>query len=283
MEVKIAKIAGFCMGVRKAMDIALSCALTAQKPIYTFGPLIHNPSALDLLMSKGIEILKAIPQKGHGTVIIRAHGVPPETKEQLKNAGFQIIDATCPRVIKVQMLVRHYARKGFNCLVIGDAAHPEVIGIMGYGGEKAALVSNEEELKKIDNLSDYIIVAQTTQDYERYDKWCHEIVTRFSGGRIFHTICDSTHKRQREAKRLSDEVDMVVVVGGKKSANTRRLAEIVHESGKEVIALEDERDLDMEQIKKFNKIGITAGASTPDWIINRIVEKIDSIKATSKN
>ncbi len=279
MEVKIAKIAGFCMGVRKAMDIALSCAQTTQKPIYTFGPLIHNPSALDLLASKDIEILKHVPQSGNGAVIIRAHGVPPETKMQLKYAGFYIIDATCTRVIKVQMLVRHYAKKGFHCLVIGDEGHPEVIGIMGYGGEKAILVSNEEELKKIDalNLKDYIIVAQTTQDYERYDKWCNEITARFPGGRIFHTICDSTHKRQREAKRLADEVDMVVVVGGKKSANTKRLAEIVHESGKEALAVEDERDLDLERLKKFNKIGITAGASTPEWIINRIVEKIGSI------
>jgi 4-hydroxy-3-methylbut-2-enyl diphosphate reductase len=277
MEVKIAKIAGFCMGVRKAMDIALSCDQSILKPIYTIGPLIHNPSALDLLISKGIEILKDIPQTGHGTVIIRAHGVPPETKEQLKKTGFNIIDATCPRVIKVQMLVRHYARKGHSCIVIGDEGHPEVRGIMGYGADKAILASNEEELKKIDNLKDYIIVAQTTQDYERYEKWSDEITRGFPGGRVFHTICDSTHKRQKEAKRLANEVDMVVVVGGKKSANTRRLAEIVHESGKEVMAVEDERDLDLRQLKHFNKIGVTAGASTPDWVINRIVEKIDSI------
>ncbi|MBW1931879.1 MAG: 4-hydroxy-3-methylbut-2-enyl diphosphate reductase [Deltaproteobacteria bacterium] len=276
MKVQLAKVAGFCMGVRRAMDIALEASQNAQPPVYTFGPLIHNPSALSLLKARGVEVLREIPEEGEGTVIIRAHGVLPEEKERLKAAGFSVIDATCPRVVNVQMVVRRHARKGYQCVLIGDKGHPEVIGIMGYAEGHGILVSAEEDIEFLPELDRYIIVAQTTQDQERYEVWSGKILSRYPGGKVFHTICDSTQRRQTEVRRLASETGMVVVVGGKQSANTRRLAEIVAECGKLAMAVETEEELDRERLFRFKHVGVTAGASTPNWIINRVVREVEA-------
>ena len=280
MNVQMAKVAGFCMGVRRAMEMALKAAREAAPPVYTYGPLIHNPSALFVLKAKGVEVLDGIPPVGRGTVIVRAHGIPPEDKAGLVQAGYEIVDATCPRVIKVQMLARHFARKGATVILFGDRGHPEVMGIMGHAGDKGVLVSDEadlEELLSLGQMEDYVILAQTTQDRERFERWSGCITARFPGGRVFNTICDSTHKRQGEVRRLASRMDAVVVVGGKESANTRRLAEIVEECGKTAIPVETEEDIDREFISRFKEVGVTAGASTPNWVINRVVQDLQAI------
>jgi (E)-4-hydroxy-3-methyl-but-2-enyl pyrophosphate reductase len=277
MRVELAKAAGFCMGVRRAMDIALHNARTAPKPVFTYGPLIHNPSALSLLRARGVRVLTEIPDRGHGTVIIRAHGVPPGDIQRLEDAGFHVVDATCSRVVKVQMIVRHYARKGYRCLLIGDKGHPEVIGIMGHAEGSGILVASEEDTEALTDLKTYIIVAQTTQDRERFNRWCERILARHPNGQVFNTICDSTHKRQTEVRRLASRVEAVVVVGGKQSANTKRLAEIAGECDKFVMAVETDEDLNMETLVRFKKVGITAGASTPNWVINRVIREIGAL------
>lgn len=279
MKVQLAQVAGFCMGVRRAMDMALDAARTASKPVYTFGPLIHNPSAIELLERTGVHVLSEIPQKGKGTVIIRAHGIPPETKKRLADAGFFLVDATCPRVVKVQMLARHYSRKGYSCILVGDKGHPEVMGILGYAGEKGILVSCDEDLKTISPAGRYVILAQTTQDRERFSRWSKEIMKRYPGGRVFDTICDSTRRRQDEAARLAKASDLVVVVGGRSSANTKRLAEIVEEKGTACMAVETADDLDRTRLSRYRTIGVTAGASTPNWVITTVVREIESIRS----
>ena len=277
MKVQLAHIAGFCMGVRKAMDLALKVSREFPGPIYTYGPLIHNPSALELLKEKGIGLLERIPEKGTGTVIIRAHGVTPEEERRLEEAGFTVISGTCPRVIKVQSIASHYSQRGYACLVIGDEGHPEVRGILGHAGKGGILISSEEAIDRLSIKGPYIVVAQTTQDRERFKKWTGKILERFPGGKIFDTICDSTKRRQEEVKRLSGEVDAVVVVGGKKSANTRRLAEIAQEEGKPVFFVETQEDIEAKAIKRFSTVGVTAGASTPNWVINGVVRRLESI------
>ncbi len=277
MKVRVAQICGFCMGVRRAMDLALYAAAHAKKPVYTFGPLIHNPSALELLKSKGIEVLNEIPAQGEGTVIIRAHGVPPEERRALEEAGFEIIDGTCTRVVKVQMLAKHYSSLGYTCVLIGDRGHPEVKGIMGYAGERGVLVSSLEELNNVEIEGKYIVLAQTTRDREEFEEWAATLLKRFPGGTVFNTVCDSTRKRQREVRKLCNSVDAVVVVGGKQSANTKRLAEIAAESGRVSIAVETEEDLDLPALEQFASVGVTAGASTPNWIINRVVSAIEQV------
>ena len=277
MRVKLARVAGFCMGVRRAMEIALEASRNAPKPVYTLGPLIHNPSALALLEKQGVSILKEIPRKGEGTVIIRAHGAPPSTIEKLKRAGFFIKNATCPKVVKVQMLAKTYASKGYNCVLIGDKGHAEVIGILAHAGEKGILVSSEEDIEKLPTLNKYIILAQTTQDRKRFEKWCKKILEKNPGGKIFDTICDATFRRQHEVRRLAKHVEAIVVVGGKNSANTKRLAEIASECNAFTLAVETAEDLDLEKLKNFSSIGVTAGASTPNWVINQVVKQLEAL------
>ncbi len=277
MKVELARIAGFCMGVRRAVDMALSASNGGDRPVYTYGPLIHNPSVLALLDVRGVKVLRHIPACGEGMVIIRAHGVPPGDKERLISAGFDVIDATCPRVVKVQMLARHYSAKGFWCVLAGDRGHPEVVGIMGHAEEgRCILVDSEGSVGALGLSGPYVILAQTTQDEDRFDRLSGLIMDRYPDGRVFNTICDSTHRRQEEARRLAMTADAVVVVGGRQSANTRRLAGIVEECGKTAIAVETEDDLDRKRLAGFRRIGVTAGASTPNWVINKVAREIEA-------
>ncbi len=278
MKVVLAKKAGFCMGVRRAMQLALKAARTGPHPVFTYGPLIHNPQALELLKSLGVEILKDIPEKGEGTVIIRAHGVPPEEKSQLINAGFKVIDGTCPRVIKVQKIVQRHAEDGYRIIIIGDKDHAEVIGILGHCRGKGVVVSDLRDIRGLKDLQKYIIVSQTTQEEETFDFLSQEILELFPGGQVFNTICNATHNRQAEVRRLATEAEAIVVVGGKNSANTNRLAMVAREAGCQAYLVETESDIPREELSQFRRVGVTAGASTPNWMINRIVRILEDIR-----
>jgi 4-hydroxy-3-methylbut-2-enyl diphosphate reductase len=277
MNIIVAKTAGFCMGVRRAVEMAFDAPAQYKEPIRTYGPLIHNPHVLNILEEKGISVLDQIPAKGSGTVIIRAHGVPPDAKEKLKNSGFKVIDATCPRVIRVQTIIQKHAAKGYASIIIGDKDHPEVIGLLGYAGEKGYIASSLEDLKALPAFEKAIIVAQTTQNTALFDRVKAWITRDHPGYKIFHTICDSTEKRQAEVKNLADEVDVVIVAGGYASGNTRRLAEIARQSGKTVYHVESEADLEGKAFEAAQTIGITAGASTPNWIIKRVYRAVEAL------
>lgn len=275
MKIEIAKTAGFCMGVRRAVELALESPGKHAAPIYTYGPLIHNPQVLSLFAEKGITILNTIPEHGSGTVLIRAHGVPPTDKQQLADAGFFVVDATCPRVIRVQTIIRTHARKGFSTIIVGDQDHPEVVGLMGYAGESGYVVSALSDLEALPAFDQAIIVAQTTQNLELYEQvkaWAARIHPHY---KTFDTICDSTEKRQSEIKQLAKRVDAIIIVGGRQSGNTRRLAEIAAETGKPAFHVETEADLAHCPMGPVRTIGITAGASTPNWIIKQVCRKLE--------
>ena len=277
MKISVAKNAGFCMGVQRAVEMALDASHRHPPPIYTYGPLIHNPQVLSLLAEKGISVLTEIPEKASGTVLIRAHGVPPDTKERLEKAGLSVIDATCPRVIKVQAIIQKHAREGYASIIVGDRDHPEVVGLMGYAGANGHVVGRIHDLENLPAFDKAIIVAQTTQNVDFFGavkKWAKKNFPRY---KVFETICGSTEERQSETKRLADAVDAVIVVGGRESGNTQRLVEIVRETGKPACHIETESDLDMELLRNVRHIGITAGASTPNWIIKRIYRIIESL------
>lgn len=264
------------MGVRRAVEIALDRANASNEPICTFGPLIHNPQVLDLLKDKGIPVLHEIPEKGTGTVLVRAHGVPPEAFERLKNAGFTVVDATCPRVIKVQRIIRKYAKKGYASIIIGDDDHPEVVGLNGYAEGNGHVVNSFEALKALPPFDKAIIVAQTTQNtrfYEEIRQWAQATYPHYE---FFNTICDSTEKRQNEILALAGSSDAVVIVGGKNSGNTQRLAELAEQAGKPAFHIETEAELDMVKLAHARSIAISAGASTPNWIINRVQKYLES-------
>ncbi len=262
------------MGVRRAVELVLDASNNTNEPIYTYGPLIHNPQVLSMLKEKGIPVIDEIPDSGHGTVLIRAHGVPPEAVEKLQKAGFKTIDATCPRVIKVQRIIRRYAKQGFHTIIVGDDDHPEVIGLNGYAQGRGHIVNNITELEKLPEFENAIIVAQTTQNvpfYEKLKKWAE---IKYPDYKLFDTICDSTEKRQKEIVEMAKSADAIVVVGGKNSGNTQRLAELSEQAGKSVFHIEEESELDIDKLADAKSIAVTAGASTPNWIINRVYKEI---------
>lgn len=277
MKIIVANTAGFCMGVRRAVEMALDAPAKYPPPIYTFGPLIHNPQVLMLFADKGVTVLNQIPAKGEGTVIIRAHGVPPETKAQLKEAGFKVIDATCPRVVKVQAIIKRYNRKGYAAIIVGDQDHPEVISLLGFAGSNGHVVDSLSALQALPAFEQAIVVAQTTQNKLAYQEIIRWVAEHRPGYQVFETICDSTEKRQAEVRRLAQSVDALIVVGGKESGNTRRLAEIAAATGKPVYHVETEDEIDPASLASMNTIGITAGASTPTWIIKRVYRAVEQI------
>ena len=276
MKIVVAKTAGFCMGVRRAVDMVLDAANTAkEEPIYTYGPLIHNPQVLEMLEEKGIFRIDKIPTKGKGIVLVRAHGVPPEDEKALKKAGFTVINATCPRVVKVQVIIHQYAQKGYSTIIIGDEKHPEVVGLLGYAKNSGYTVTNMEQFEKLPKFENAVIVAQTTQDtvfYDQIKRWCEIHAPHY---KIFDTICGSTERRQAEIRKLANENDAVIVVGGKQSGNTKRLAQIAAGAGKPAIHIEEISQIDYKELSSTKSIAITAGASTPNWIINDTCTQVE--------
>jgi (E)-4-hydroxy-3-methyl-but-2-enyl pyrophosphate reductase len=286
MKILIAKTSGFCMGVRRAVEMVLDAPDQQAEPIFTYGPLIHNPQVLNLLQSKDITILDEIPDQGSGTVLIRAHGVPPTTKQGLEEANFKVIDATCPRVIKVQTIIRKHAKKKFSSIIIGDKDHPEVIGLLGYARQKGHVIGTMQELEALPAFENAIIVAQTTQNTRFFEAVKSWTAANHPHYKIYNTICDSTERRQAEVKRLAESVDAVIVVGGRNSGNTRRLAEIARETGKPAYHIESETDLktiDSNVLVSARHIGITAGASTPNWIIKKVYRSLEALQVKRKN
>ena len=280
MKIIIAKTSGFCMGVRRAVEMVLDAPEEHQNPISTYGPLIHNPQVLEILEEKGISAFNEIPRQGSGTILIRAHGVPPRTRDRLKEVGFNVIDATCPRVIKVQTIIKKHYKKGFASIIVGDKNHPEVIGLRGYGKDRAYVVKDLNELQALPVFEKAIIVAQTTLNTHLWRSVKNWATDRHPHYKIFETICDSTERRQTEVLRLAESVDAVIVVGGRSSGNTQRMVEIARQTGKPAYHVESEADLseiDLEALSGARQIGITAGASTPNWVIKKVYRALEAL------
>jgi len=268
MKITVAKTAGFCMGVRRAVDMVLDASNLAGEAIFTYGPLIHNPQVLEMLENKNISRIETIPERGEGIVLIRAHGVPPEDETALKKAGFTVLNATCPRVVRVQEIINRYAKKGYATIIIGDKKHPEVVGLLGYARGNGYTATSMEQLAALPAFENAVVVAQTTQNTEFYEQIKAWVTQNASHYKVFDTICGSTEKRQTEVRQLARENDAVIVVGGKASGNTRRLAQVAMETGTLATHIEDASQIDYKSLGSAKRIAITAGASTPNWIIN---------------
>ncbi len=280
--IKIAKTAGFCMGVRRAVDIVLGLSRNARFPIYTDGPLIHNPQIVALLERKGIRSIKGIPAPTNGVVVIRAHGVSPDRRLELKGIGLPLHDATCPDVTKVQAIVKKYSHQGYTVVIVGDRGHAEVEGLLGFAGARGLIVSHEKDLETLPPMDKACVVAQTTQDTRFFEKVAGVVRSRVPECVVFDTICDSTRERQREAVSLASSVDTMIVVGGRNSANTLRLVSICEREGTPVFHVESEKELDRIDLQNIRCIGVACGASTPNWVIERVVEKLRGIQATKR-
>lgn len=279
MKVKLAKTAGFCMGVRRAMQMVLTEANKGKGPIFTFGPLIHNNQVLELLESKGIKHIADTSDLENGTLVIRAHGIPPQQRKLLKSSGLKIIDATCPRVARVQSIIHYHTKKGYTAVIVGDKEHPEVIGLVGYGNGQAYVINSPSEVCDLPDADYLLVVAQTTQEEQKFHEIVQVIKKRFSDALVFNTICDATHHRQQEVSSFAGHVDGVVVVGGYNSGNTQRLVQVSQAAGLPTFHVETEKDLDKGKLSAMEVIGVTAGASTPNWMIKNIVKEIEAIRS----
>ncbi len=266
------------MGVRKALEGTLSLKYKDKRDIVTLGPLIHNPQVLEILKKLGIKSVGIDDLKGGEVVVIRAHGVTPEVLKKLKEKGCEIVNCTCPRVGKVQAQAKKAKNEGRKVILVGDKEHAEVKGILGYAGENSICISSLEEAKNLNIEGKAILLAQTTFSYEIYKEIGKTLKEKNPDLEIYETICDATSLRQEEAKSMAKEMDAMVVVGGSFSANTKRLKEIIEETGIPVYLLEDENNIS-EELKNYKKIGVTAGASTPNWLINRVLERLIELRA----
>ncbi len=282
MRIILAQKAGFCMGVKRAVELVFKTARQYKnRPVFTLGPIIHNPQVLELLEKQGVHILKRPEEAPPGSVVvIRAHGVPPQVKDILKKREVKVIDATCPRVIKVQLIIRKFFKKGYKVIIIGEKDHPEVKGLMGYADNQAWIISTPEEIENLPPAEAVLVVAQTTQNEKLFKEMAERIKGRYQEVKVFNTICNATHNRQEEVRRLAKLVDVFVVVGGKISGNTRRLAQIAQSCGVKTYHIETEDELPAEEIKQFNTIAVTAGASTPYWLIRRVIYRLEEILAS---
>jgi (E)-4-hydroxy-3-methyl-but-2-enyl pyrophosphate reductase len=274
VKVVLASTAGFCIGVKRALEMVLKAINENQTKIYTYGPLIHNPQVLELLRERGITILKPGEEVPAGLVVIRAHGIPPQERRLLEAGGGRIIDATCPRVAKVQAIIRRWAAKGYATLIVGDADHPEVRGLMGYTEGQGFVLSTSKDVGDLPALDEVIVVAQTTQSESVFASRVQEITARFPQAQIFNTICDATASRQAEVQELSRQAEALVVVGGRNSGNTQRLVEVSQSTGIPTYLVETEQDLDLLEMSRFQSVAVTAGASTPHWLIGNVVNTL---------
>ncbi len=287
MKIKIARTAGFCFGVKRAMDKVLSTSNRLRAPIYTDGPLIHNPQIVKVLDQRNISVFDenlAVQNDKNvrPTVVIRAHGISPARKAFLESKCAQVIDGTCPLVSKIHNIVKREIAKGRKIIIAGEAGHPEVIGILGFTGGGGAVINGTDEMPGFAPDEKISVVAQSTQELERFEAIITELKKKYKDIEIFNTICDATRKRQQEAADLSHKVDLMVIVGGRNSGNTRRLAEVARASNTPTILIETEDELTPDMFSGKKNIGITAGASTPNWMIRNVAQKIEEISYESR-
>ena len=285
MEVTVAKSAGFCFGVKRAVDTVYREIESGEKPVYTFGPIIHNEQVVEDLENRGVQVIHSedeLEGLSGGTVVIRSHGVSRDVCEKIEARGMKIVDATCPFVKKIHRIVDEEGRKGRHVVIIGSADHPEVQGIMGWASGPVTVMHTAEEAESFvpENGKPISIVAQTTFNYNKF-KDLVEILCkkRYDNNvlnilNILNTICNATEERQKEAKAIAGEVDTMLVVGGRHSSNTQKLFEICKKECGNTYYIQTPVDLDSEMFQCSSYVGITAGASTPNKIIEEVQEHV---------
>ncbi len=275
MEIKLAKSYGFCFGVKRAINIAEN-----SKNAVTLGPLIHNNKEIERLKRNfnvdTISNLKDVKDKDR--VIIRTHGIPKNDLKKLKTIASDIIDATCPFVTKPQQICEEMSKEGYDIVIFGDENHPEVKGVKSYVSTRAFVVLNVEDLKKYKFHTKVAVVAQTTRKMSEYQKIVNYLIEHCKEIRVFNTICNATFENQDAARELSKEADVMIVIGGKNSSNTKQLYTICKDNCDKSYLIESKEEVKKEWFEDAKVCGITAGASTPDWIINEIIDKIRSLK-----
>lgn len=277
MRVEVARYAGVCYGVERALKMAEEAA-AAGTPVRTLGPLIHNPQAVDALRAKGVEVAGCLDEADDGTLVIRTHGVDPAIIRSAHERGLDVVDATCPHVTKAHEAAEELTAEGYYVIVVGEADHPEVEGIMAHAGGDVLVVGTAAELPERLPSRRIGVVVQTTQSEARLSEVVGALAGRTSDLRVFNTICSATTKRQQSAESLAETVDVMVVVGGRNSGNTTRLVEVCRNVNPRVYHVETPDELRAEWFEGASVVGVTAGASTPDEQMRGVVAAIEAME-----
>jgi 4-hydroxy-3-methylbut-2-enyl diphosphate reductase len=277
VEIVVASRAGFCFGVKRAIKRAYDTVGQAKGEVATLGPIIHNPQVVSHLERMGVRPIKNLREFQGEVLVIRSHGIPKSLLDEAKASGVRIVDATCPFVKKAQDDARRLSEEGYTVVIVGDRDHPEVEGILSFAGEAAIVAGDESDLGDLQSVKKIGIIAQTTTTFDRFRnvvnrclEMAHELI-------IYNTICDATHYRQKEAEEIARSVDVMLVVGGKNSGNTNRLAELCRQTGTRTFHVETRDEVDPGWFQKTSRVGVTAGASTPDWIIQDVLDFLEGI------
>ena len=289
MKVIRAKSAGFCWGVERAIQIAREEAQGGKRRVYTDGPLIHNRQMMNALSKEDVrevgdyqskeELDLEKTEEKESVVVVRAHGISPQRRDYLKGLGLPFRDGTCPDVGIIAGKVKSHAEKGYRVVIFGDPDHPEVIGLMGYAQGRGHVVHSPEDLKNLPDLGDKVaMVSQSTMFTHEFKALTSQLAEKYPSLIVFDTICGATKERQSDLVDLVKEgADAIVVIGGKHSANTRKLAKLASSYDRPTFHVETAEDLDSEMLKEFSTVGVTAGASTPEFIIRSVCEKLENI------
>lgn len=280
MKILIAEEAGFCFGVKRAMKmtervVAQGCG--EGEKVYTFGPLIHNPQVIDRLKEKGVAVADDLKDIENGTVIVRTHGVAPQRMEELKQRVDHVIDATCPYVTKSQSYASQLHKEGYHVLIVGDQNHPEIKGVIGFINQNYTVIKTVEEAEQLKFYPKLGVIAQTTFNVGKFNAILSKLSDKANEVRIFNTICDDTFVRQRSAAELASQADVMIIVGGRNSANTNKLVEICRSIQPRTYHLEEVQEIEKIDFQNVESVGITTGASTPDWIIADVVERLKKL------
>lgn len=281
MEIIIGENAGFCYGVKRAVDNAIKEAKTGVT--YCLGEIVHNQNVIDNLEKEGIIFINDI-EEAKGKTIIRAHGVPKEVYEKAEEFNIPLIDLTCPSVLKIQQMAEEYSKKDFFIIIVGNNNHPEIIGIKSRADNKYIVISSKEELnenfEKFQYEKNILLISQTTHSSKKYDEIAEELKSKLNDNtnlEIKKTICPSTEIRQKETEKIAKKVEIMIIIGDKKSSNTNKLYDISCKYCNKVFFIANENELDIKEIKGANKIGIMAGASTPKEDIIKVKNMLEEV------
>lgn len=286
MEIIVGKTAGFCFGVKRAVEGSEEVLKNTQEDVYCLGEIVHNRDVVEDLKQKGLKFIDNI-QESKGKTIIRAHGVPKEVHEYAKQNDIHLIDYTCPNVLKIHDIAYEYSQKGYYICLCGSKTHPENIGTLSYCGENVSVIENEDDtFEAIENfkrtgIKKLLLISQTTFSLEKFYIIREILENELPSDVEFvqnNTICKATELRQLETKKIAQEVQYMIIIGGKNSSNTRKLYDIAKKECEHSVCVENKEELDLEEIRKYDKIGIMAGASTPRKSIDEVVEGIQTMR-----
>ena len=281
MDIFIADNAGYCFGVDRAIKLTEETLEKNKKlatKTYALGPVVHNPQTIEKFSKKGLCTVESLSSEYKGSIIARAHGIHKSIEDEInENKNMVLVDTTCPLVKKVHDKVKEFYDQGYQVIIVGDGTHPEVIGINSWAKDEGIIINSPKEAKKLEFYDKICIVSQTTNRIELFDSVCNELKNKCTEIKIFNTICNATKVRQDACRELAKTVDCMIVLGGYNSSNTNKLAEVARKYCENVYHIENADELPLQAVSNFNTIGITAGASTPDWIIKEVTNKMDSI------